>query len=154
MNKSVIIPLVSFTSTAALGLQGCDSTSNETQTKDQQVHVQKHVVPVWAGSYMGNTPCMDCSALCEDCEGMSVKLSLHENMTYTLDRVSNSGNDSSVLLHGKMQFKAGDQTQLELLSVQSRNLLFVHTAEHTLEILQNETAKHYAAADHFILERS
>jgi hypothetical protein len=153
MNKSVIIPLISLTGAASVGLQGCDK-SGGAQTKEQQAQVHKHAVPAWVGDYTGNTPCMSCSALCEGCEGMSVKLNLYENMTYTLDRVSNSGNDSSVLLHGKIQFKSEDKTQLELLSVQSRNLLFVHIAEHTLEILQNETAEQYAVADNFMLERS
>ena len=154
MNKSLLIPLISISSVSTIALQGCDNQSNEMPKADQKAQVQKHIVPAWVGSYAGNTPCMTCSALCEDCEGMSVKLSLHENMTYTLDRVSNSGNDTSALLHGKMQFKGEEKTQLELISVQSRNLLYVNVSDRTLEILQNETADHYVAADNFMLERS
>ncbi|RFS29840.1 hypothetical protein D9K79_04015 [Acinetobacter cumulans] len=153
MNKSILIPLVSLSSLTVTGLVGCERASETTVKQTEAVQV-KHIVPAWVGSYSGHTPCMSCSALCEDCEGMAVKLTLNADMTYTLDRQSMSGNDQPALLHGAMKFHNPEKTKLELVNVESRNLLYVNLANKQLEILKNDTAQPYDAQDNFLLERA
>lgn len=152
MNKSILIPLVSLSSLTVTGLVGCERAS-ETVKQTEAVQV-KHIVPAWVGSYSGHTPCMSCSALCEDCEGMAVKLTLNADMTYTLDRQSMSGNDVSEILTGRMLFKDEDKTELELVGVAKRNLLLVNSAKHEVEIRMDQTANPYATSDEFLLSQT
>ncbi|NWK73672.1 copper resistance protein NlpE N-terminal domain-containing protein [Acinetobacter sp. SwsAc6] len=152
MNKSILIPLVSLSSLTVTGLVGCERAS-ETVKQTEAVQV-KHIVPAWVGSYSGHTPCMSCSALCEDCEGMAVKLTLNADMTYTLDRQSMSGNDVSEILTGRMLFKDEDKTELELVGVAKRNLLLVNSAKHEVEIRMDQTANPYAISDEFLLSQT
>lgn len=152
MNKSILIPLVSLSSLTVTGLVGCERAS-ETVKQTEAVQV-KHIVPAWVGSYSGHTPCMSCSALCEDCEGMAVKLTLNADMTYTLDRQSMSGNDVSEILTGRMLFKDEDKTELELVGVAKRNLLLVNSAKYEVEIRMDQTANPYATSDEFLLSQT
>ena len=152
MNKSILIPLVSLSSLTVTGLVGCERAS-ETVKQTEAVQV-KHIVPAWVGSYSGHTPCMSCSALCEDCEGMAVKLTLNAEMTYPLDRQSMSGNDVSEIFTGRMLFKDEDKTELELVGVAKRNLLLVNSAKHEVEIRMDQTANPYATSDEFLLSQT
>ena len=153
MNKSILIPLVSLSSLTVTGLVGCERASETTVKQTEAVQV-KHIVPAWVGSYSGHTPCMSCSALCEDCEGMAVKLTLNADMTYTLDRQSMSGNDVSEILTGRMLFKDEDKTELELVGVAKRNLLLVNSAKYEVEIRMDQTANPYATSDEFLLSQT
>lgn len=146
MKKVVLIPLM-----ATGALFGCQD-ENQSQVKDQAVVEQKVQAPLWAGSYSGTTPCMGCSSRCDECSGMAVDLVLKQDLTYELRRESLSGHNEVEVLKGRMQFKDSEQTQLALLNVKKRNLIFVDLDHQILEIREDLTAKPYVAQDDFLLE--
>ncbi|RKG41899.1 hypothetical protein D9K81_11715 [Acinetobacter chengduensis] len=151
MSAIRLLPLIAISGASAV-LTGCQDTEHGTKSIDQNT-VQESVQPkpVWAGSYQGHTPCLSCSALCEECEGMSVKLTLKEDMQYELQRISMSGNDISETLTGRMLFKDEAKTQLELVGVSKRNLLLVNVAKHEVEIRMDQSAKAYASQQDFLM---
>ena len=145
MKKAILIPLV-----ATGALLGCQDAS-QTQSKDPVAIEQNVQAPIWVGTYSGTTPCMGCFSRCEDCPGMAVDLVLKQDLTYELRRESLSGHDVEVL-KGHIHFKDQDQTQLELLNVKTRNLIYVDLEHQMLEIREDQTAQSYAAQDDFLLE--
>ena len=145
MKKVVLIPLM------ATGiLMGCQETQQNQQQAASSVEMQKLS---WVGHYQGTTPCMGCLSRCEDCPGMAVKLALHENMTYILERESLSGHNTVEVLQGQLKFSDDAQTQLELVDVQSRNLMVVDVLKKQLEIRQDETAQKHQMQSDFILAK-
>lgn len=146
MKKVLLIPLM-----ATGALFGCQDT-NQSQAKDQSVVEQKVQAALWVGSYSGTTPCMGCFSRCDECPGMAVDLVLKQDLTYELRRESLSGHNEVEVLKGRMQFKDSEQTQLALLNVKKRNLIFVDLEHQILEIREDLTAKPYVAQDDFLLE--
>lgn len=146
MKKTVFIPLM-----ATGVLLGCQE-ANQSQAKDASAIEQKMQKPLWAGSYSGTTPCMSCASRCEDCSGMAVDLVLNQDQTYELRRESLSGHNAVEVLKGRIHFKDTQQTQLELLNVKTRNMIFVDLANQMLEIRMDQTAQPYVAQDDFLLE--
>ncbi|CAM4310839.1 copper resistance protein NlpE N-terminal domain-containing protein [Acinetobacter pragensis] len=146
MKKTVLIPLI-----ATGALFGCQE-ANQSQGKDTSAIEQKVQQPLWAGAYSGTTPCMGCHSRCEECPGMAVDLVLNQDQTYELRRESLSGHNEVEVLKGRLLFKNAEQTQLELLNVKSRNLIYVDLDHQMLEIREDQTAQPYAAQDDFLLE--
>ena len=146
MKKVILIPLV-----ASAALLGCQEQQPEKTQAAIEAEVQK---PLWVGDFSGTTPCMGCTSRCEDCPGMSVKLNLHEDQTYTLVRESLSGHNEIETLTGVIKFIDVEQTQLALLNVATRNLLFVDLEKKQLEIRQDTTAKSYQMQSDFILAKN
>ena len=58
------------------------------------------------------------------------------------------------VLKGQFKFKDTDDTQLELLNVKTRNMIFVDLENQLLEIRMDQTAQPYAVQDDFLLELS
>ncbi|MGA8883078.1 MAG: copper resistance protein NlpE N-terminal domain-containing protein [Acinetobacter sp.] len=150
MKKAIFIPLAA--AAAALGCQDADQGAPQAAQLQGKAAVQKQAVPAWAGKYQGTTPCMGCISRCEECPGMAVDLALHQDMSYELRRESLSGHNDVQVLKGRMLFKDQAQTQLQLLNVKTRNLIYVDLAHQLLEIREDQTAKPYAAQDDFLLE--
>lgn len=150
MKKAIFIPLAA--AVAALGCQDAEQGAKQTAQAQGKAAVQKQAMPVWAGKYQGTTPCMGCISRCEECPGMAVDLALHQDMSYELRRESLSGHNEVQVLKGRMLFKDQAQTQLQLLNVKTRNLIYVDLEHQLLEIREDQTAKPYAAQDDFLLE--
>jgi uncharacterized lipoprotein NlpE involved in copper resistance len=148
MKKVMLIPFI-----ATGALLGCQDT-NQTQAKDKAALEHEMQKPLWAGSYSGTTPCMSCASRCEDCPGMAIDLVLNQDQTYELRRESLSGHNAVEVLKGRMHFKDTQQTQLELLNVKTRNLIWVDIESQMLEIREDQTAQPYVAQDDFLLERT
>lgn len=150
MKKAIFIPLAAVA--AALGCQDAEQGAPQVAQPQGKAAVQKQAVPAWAGKYQGTTPCMGCISRCEECPGMAVDLALNQDMSYELRRESLSGHNDVQVLKGRMLFKDQAQTQLQLLNVKTRNLIYVDLAHQLLEIREDQTAKPYAAQDDFLLE--
>ena len=150
MKKAIFIPLAA--AAAALGCQDAEQGAQQSAQAQGKAAVQKQAVPVWAGKYQGTTPCMGCISRCEECPGMAVDLALHQDMSYELRRESLSGHNDVQVLKGRMLFKDQAQTQLQLLNVKTRNLIYLDLEHQLLEIREDQTAKPYAAQDDFLLE--
>ena len=150
MKKAIFIPLAA--AAAALGCQDAEQGAQQAAQPQGKAAVQKQAVPVWAGKYQGTTPCMGCISRCEECPGMAVDLALNPDMSYELRRESLSGHNEVQVLKGRMLFKDQAQTQLQLLNVKTRNLIYVDLEHQLLEIREDQTAKPYAAQDDFLLE--
>jgi hypothetical protein len=148
MKKPILIPL--FATTVVL-LGGCQDSS--TTNKDSTAMEQKVEQAQWVGTYQGTTPCMGCISRCQDCPGMAVDLTLNQDMTYTLRRESLSGHNDIETLTGVMRFHNAEQTQLELVSVATRNLMMLDIEHQLLEIREDVTGNAYVAADDFLLEQ-
>lgn len=146
MKKVILIPLI-----ATGALFGCQD-ANQSQAKDKAALEQEMQKPLWAGSYSGTTPCMGCSSRCEDCPGMAVDLVLNADQSFELHRESLSGHNEVEVLKGQFKFKDADETQLELLNVKTRNMIFVDLENQLLEIRMDQTAQPYAVQDDFLLE--
>lgn len=151
MKKPVLIPL--FATSVLLGCHDSDSKKSVTAITDQDVIVVKKNIAPWVGNYQGATPCIGCFSRCDDCPGMAVDLELKEDMSYVLQRESLSRQSEIERLEGKMIFKNDQQTQLELLNVTTRNLLFVDLENQILEIREDKTAKKYAVQSDFLLAK-
>jgi len=143
MKKVLVIPLV-----ASSTLFGCQDTN---QSAAKTVIKVKAQVPAWVGSYQGTTPCMGCFSRCEDCPGMAVALSLNEDQIFTLQRESLSGHHQLETLHGKIRFQDDAQKKIELLNVDTRNLVYVDLKKQVLEIREDQTGKRYQMQSDFIL---
>jgi len=148
MKKVVLIPLVA--TSAMLGCQ--DSTP--TKAKEIEAITAEKQQAAWVGDFKGTTPCMGCLSRCEDCPGMAVALELHEDQTYTLTRESLSGNKEEEGLKGVIRFKDESKQQLELMNVQTRNLLYVDLDQQLLEIREDQTAKRYQMQSDFLLNKA
>lgn len=148
MKKVILIPLV-----ATSALLGCQD-SEKTQSQDKSAITVETQQAVWVGNFKGTTPCMGCLSRCEDCPGMAVALELHEDQTYTLTRESLSGHNDVEVLQGVIRFKDEAKQQLELLNVQSRNLLYVDLDKQQLEIRVDQTAKRYQMQSDFVLNKA
>ena len=148
MKNVVLIPLLA--STALLGCQ--DANQSDTQGK-ASIESQKQLA-AWAGEYEGTTPCMGCLSRCDDCPGMAVTLALYEDQTYTLTRESLSGHNEIKTMSGQIRFQDESQQKIELLNVDTRNLLYVDLKKHVLEIREDQTGKRYQMQSDFILFES
>ncbi len=148
MKKVVLIPLVA--TSAMLGCQ--DST--QTKAKEIEAITAEKQQAAWVGDFKGTTPCMGCLSRCEDCPGMAVALELHEDQTYTLTRESLSGHNEVEVLKGVIRFKDESKQQLELMNVQTRNLLYVDLDQQLLEIREDQTAKRYQMQSDFLLNKA
>ncbi len=148
MKKVVLIPLVA--TSAMLGCQ--DST--QTKAKEIEAITAEKQQAAWVGDFKGTTPCMGCISRCEDCPGMAVAIELHEDQTYTLTRESLSGHNEVEVLKGVIRFKDESKQQLELMNVQTRNLLYVDLDQQLLEIREDQTAKRYQMQSDFLLKRA
>lgn len=148
MKKVILIPLV-----ASSALLGCQDTKKPQSNDNTAITAEKQHA-AWVGNYKGTTPCMGCLSRCEDCPGMAVALELHEDQTYTLTRESLSGHNDVEVLKGAIRFKDDTQQQLELMNVQTRNLLYVDLDHQLLEIREDQTAKRYQMQSDFLLERT
>lgn len=151
MQKSIFIPLV-----AVSAILGCSDQSKNISESDSASSAmsQQVIVPEWVGKYQGNTPCLSCSAYCEDCEGMHVALLLKADHAYELTRISASGNDQNQVITGVFKFNSPEQRQIELMGVSARNLIFVDLERHILEIRQDQTADAYPAQNAFSLAKN
>ena len=143
MKRVILIPLV-----MSSVLVGCQ---DQAQISSKEAIEAKAQIPQWVGDYQGTTPCMGCLSRCEDCPGMTVALTLHEDQTYTLTRESLSGHNEVDTIQGQLRFKNEDQTKIELLQVAKRNLLFVDLDSKVLEIREDQTGKRYQMQSDFIL---
>lgn len=151
MQKSIFIPLV-----AVSALVGCSDpykTISESDSATSTVS-KKVIVPEWVGKYQGNTPCFSCSAHCEDCTGMDVALVLKADHAYELTRISLSGNDKNQVIKGIFKFNNPEQSQIELIGVDVRNLILVDLERHLLEIRQDQTGDVYPLQDAFSLGKN
>ncbi|WP_180050610.1 copper resistance protein NlpE N-terminal domain-containing protein [Acinetobacter sp. YH12144] len=148
MKKVVLIPLVA--TSAMLGCQ--DSTP--TKAKEIEAITAEKQQAAWVGDFKGTTPCMGCLSRCEDCPGMAVALELHEDQTYTLTRESLSGHNEVEVLKGVIRFKDESKQQLELMNVQTRNLLYVDLDQQLLEIREDQTAKRYQMQSDLLLNKA
>ena len=146
MKKVLVIPLV-----ASSTLFGCQDTN---QSAAKTVIEAKAQVPAWVGNYQGTTPCMGCFSRCEDCPGMAVVLSLNEDQTFTMTRESLSGHNQLETFHGQIRFQDDAQQKIELLNVDTRNLLYVDLKKQVLEIREDQTGKRYQMQSDFILFES
>ncbi|MFW1753913.1 copper resistance protein NlpE N-terminal domain-containing protein [Acinetobacter wanghuae] len=145
MKRVILIPLM-MTSV----LSGCQDQTRVSSKEAIQAEAQ---IPQWGGDYQGTTPCMGCLSRCEDCQGMAVSLSLHEDQTYTLYRESMSGNNEVETIKGHLRFDSKDANKVELLQVTKRNLLFIDLESQVLEIREDQTGKRYQMQSDFILAR-
>lgn len=148
MKKVVLIPLVA--TSAMLGCQ--DST--QTKAKEIEAITAEKQHAAWVGNFKGTTPCMGCLSRCEDCPGMAVALELRKDQTYTLTRESLSGHNEVEVLKGVIRFKDESKQQLELMNVQTRNLLYIDLDQQLLEIREDHTAKRYQMQSDFLLKRA
>ena len=148
MKKVILIPLV-----ATSALLGCQESQQSKVNDDIAITAEKQQA-AWIGNFKGTTPCMGCLSRCDDCPGMAVALELHEDQTYTLTRESLSGNNDVEVLKGVIRFKDESKQQLELMNVQTRNLLYVDLDQQLLEIREDQTAKRYQMQSDFILAKS
>ncbi|WP_159123194.1 copper resistance protein NlpE N-terminal domain-containing protein [Acinetobacter variabilis] len=145
MKKVILIPLV-----ATGALFGCQ---DQTQSAKNTIVEAKAQIPAWAGEYQGTTPCMGCLSRCDDCPGMAVMLTLHEDQTYTLERESLSGHNEVQTFSGPIRFQDDSHQKIELVNVATRNLLYVDLEEHVLEIREDKSGKRYQMQSDFILGR-
>ena len=97
---------------------------------------------------------MGCLSRCDDCPGMAVFLELHQDETYTLVRESMSGHNTPEVIQGRIRFADASRQQLELLQVNTRNLLYVDLEKQLLEIRVDQTGKRYQMQSDFILAKS
>lgn len=146
MKRVILIPLV-----MSSVLVGCQ---DQVQVSSKEAIEAKAQVPQWVGDYHGTTPCMGCFSRCEECPGMAVALTLHEDQTYTLTRESLSGHNEVETIQGQLRFDTQDQNKIELLQVANRNLLFVDLDSKVLEIREDQTGKRYQMQSDFILGKS
>ncbi|NNH00285.1 copper resistance protein NlpE N-terminal domain-containing protein [Acinetobacter sp. ANC 5414] len=151
MKKPILIPLIA--SSVLLGCQDAKQTSSESIKQADTVAEQKVTVAKWVGKYQGTTPCMSCISRCEECPGMAVDLVLNQDKTYILKRESLSGHNEIETIKGNFRFSNSEQTQLELMQVKTRNLIYVDLDQQLLEILEDQTGNIYNAEDDFILEK-
>lgn len=151
MKKPILIPLIA--SSVLLGCQDAKQTSSESIKQADTVVEQKVTVAKWVGKYQGTTPCMSCISRCEECPGMAVDLVLNQDKTYILKRESLSGHNEIETIKGNFRFSNSEQTQLELMQVKTRNLIYVDLDQQLLEILEDQTGNIYKAEDDFILEK-
>ena len=151
MKKPILIPLIA--SSVLLGCQDAKQTSSESIKQADTVVEQKVTVAKWVGKYQGTTPCMSCISRCEECPGMAVDLVLNQDKTYILKRKSLSGHNEIETIKGNFRFSNSEQTQLELMQVKTRNLIYVDLDQQLLEILEDQTGNIYNAEDDFILEK-
>ena len=150
MQKSIFIPLV-----AVSALLGCSDHQNPNAASNPALtSTQQAVVPAWVGTYQGNTPCLSCSAHCDECEGMNVALVLKADHGYELSRISLSGNDQNQMMTGHFKFNNPEHSQLELLGVDLRNVILVDLEHQRLEIRQDQTGAAYQAQDAFSLAKN
>lgn len=147
MKRVVLIPLV-----ASAVLMGCQDSKQPDAKQQIALNAEKQVAP-WVGQYEGTTPCLTCLSRCEDCPGMVVGLTLHEDKTYTLTRESLSQHSAVETYQGKLRFSDESQQKIELLDVAARNLIFVDLDKHQLEIRADESGKRYQMQDDFLLEQ-
>ena len=115
MKKVILIPLV-----VTGALFGCQDQNQSVKNTVAEAKVQ---LPAWVGNYQGTTPCMGCFSSCEDCPGMAVALTLNEDQTFTLQRESLSGHNEIKTMSGQIRFQDESQQKIELLNVDTRNLL-------------------------------
>ncbi|WP_180056512.1 copper resistance protein NlpE N-terminal domain-containing protein [Acinetobacter sp. YH12227] len=148
MKKVILIHLV-----ASSALLGCQDTKKPQSNDNTAITAEKQHA-AWVGNYKGTTPCMGCLSRCEDCPGMAVALELHEDQTYTLTRESLSGHNDIEVLKGAIRFNDDTQQQLELMHVQTRNLLYVDLDQQLLEIREDQTAKRYQMQSDFLLNKA
>ena len=145
MKKVILIPLIATSS-----LFGCQ---DQTQSEQKVAVEAKQQVPDWVGEYSGTTPCMGCLSRCEDCPGMAVTLTLHQNQSFELHRESLSEHNGVEKLTGTLRFTDADQQQIELMQVTTRNLMFFNVKEKQLEIREDVSAKEYQMQSDFILAK-
>ncbi|MFV5508231.1 copper resistance protein NlpE N-terminal domain-containing protein [Acinetobacter sp. 197] len=146
MKKVILIPLV-----VTGALLGCQDQNQSVTNTVAEAKVQ---LPTWVGNYQGTTPCMGCFSSCEDCPGMAVALTLNEDKTFTLQRESLSGHNEIETMSGQIRFQDESQQKIELLNVDTRNLLYVDLKKHVLEIREDQTGKRYQMQSDFILFES
>lgn len=146
MKKVLVIPLV-----ASSALFGCQEPNQPAAKTVMEAQAQ---IPAWVGNYQGTTPCMGCFSSCEDCPGMAVALTLNEDQTFTLQRESLSGHNEIKTMSGNIRFQDESQQKIELLNVDTRNLLYVDLKKHVLEIREDQTGKRYQMQSDFILFES
>ncbi|MGE8560817.1 MAG: copper resistance protein NlpE N-terminal domain-containing protein [Acinetobacter sp.] len=152
MKKPLLIPLIA--SSVLLGCQDSTPTSSKNSQQVDQVSEQKVTVAKWVGKYQGTTPCMGCISRCEECPGMAVDLVLNQDKTYILKRESLSGHNEIETIKGNFRFSNSEQTQLELMQVKTRNLIYVDLDQQLIEILEDQTGNMYVSEDDFILEKN
>lgn len=143
MKKVILTPLV-----ATAALLGCQDQHRAAAKPAVEAKTQ---LPAWVGHYQGTTPCMGCFSRCDDCPGMAVALTLHENQTFTLLRESLSDHTELKTLTGQIRFQDASQQKIELVNVATRNLVYVNLQEHILEIREDQTGKRYQMQSDFIL---
>lgn len=146
MKNLIVIPLV-----VTAALVGCQPQAEE---KTQAAVEREMQQPLWAGHYEGTTPCMGCLSRCNDCPGMAVALTLNEDHSFILARESLNGHNDMQKLTGLIKFHNAEKTQLELLTVGTRNLLFVDLKKQQLEIRQDVSAKKHQMQSDFILAKN
>lgn len=146
MKKVLMIPLV-----ASSALFGCQDQNQSTANTAIEAKAQ---IPAWVGNYQGTTPCMGCFSSCDDCPGMAVALSLHDDRTFTLSRESLSGHNPIETITGPIRFQDDTQQKIELLNVDTRNLVYVDLKKQVLEIREDQTGKRYQMQSDFILFES
>ena len=152
MKKPLLIPLIA--SSVLLGCQDSTPTSSKNSQQVDQVSEQKVTVAKWVGKYQGTMPCMGCISRCEECPGMAVDLVLNQDKTYILKRESLSGHNEIETIKGNFRFSNSEQTQLELMQVKTRNLIYVDLDQQLLEILEDQTGNMYVSEDDFMLEKN
>src|SRR5690606_19858845 len=118
---------------ACSALFGCQDQDHSTANTAIEAKAQ---LPAWVGNYQGTTPCMGCFSSCDDCPGMAVALCLHDDRTFTLSRESLSGHNPIDPITGPIRFQDDTQQKIELLNVDTRNL--VRSEEHTSELQSRE----------------
>lgn len=85
---------------------------------------------------------------------MDVALVLKADHRYELNRISLSGNDKNQVIKGVFKFNNAEQSQIELIGVDVRNLILVDLERHLLEIRQDQTGDVYPAQDAFSLGKN
>lgn len=148
MKKPILIPLFA-SSVVVVVVFGCQEQSTDQASTVMEKKVEQ---AQWVGTYQGTTPCMGCISRCQDCPGMAVDLTLNQDMSYILRRESLSGHNEIENLTGVMRFRDAEHTQLELLNVKNRNLMWVDIQTKCVEIREDVTGNAYQIFDDFRLE--
>lgn len=152
MKNPILLPLISCSV-----LLGCHDSTPPDHTPHTQIDttLQQNIIPAaWVGTYQGNTPCMTCISHCEACPGMAVELILHADQSYQLKRQRLTGQDQLEEWTGHFRFKNNQQTQIELIQVKARNLIYLDMVQQVLEILEDKSGNLYEDQEAFLLEKS
>ncbi len=137
MKKVVLIPLVASSRhcwDVRIRLKPDAKRDRSNTAENQQA--------AWVGDFKGTTPCMGCLSRCEDCPGMAVALELDMKIRpLHLLRESLSGHNEVEALRGVIRFKDESNQQLELMNVDTRNLLYVDLDQQLLEIREDQNRR-------------